>query len=72
MKTTLKEIKSFNALDITNKTFGEVNAIMENHYFDTIAYSIGIYGVNGIVKRRDDGLMIKICARSSALFQIGW
>lgn len=71
MKTTLKEIKNFSAVDITRKSFQEVNEIMHGHSFQTIAYSVGIYGVTGIIKARDDGKLFKVTARSSALFQLG-
>ena len=69
MKTTLKEIKNFPAIDITTADFDTVNQIARNKY-ETIAYSVGVYGVNGVVFNTFDGTLYKITSRSTALFQV--
>ena len=69
MKTTLKEIKRFPAIDITTADFDTVKNIARYKH-TTIAYSVGTYGVNGIVFNTFDGILYKITARTTALFQV--
>ena len=72
MKTTLKEIKNFNAEDITYISFEDMNKLKENEgYFKEIVYSMGTYGVTGcVVQGNNSGKMYKITSRTSAIFMV--
>ena len=66
MKTTLSEIKKFPCDDVTDYS-NEI--LIRLAYGRTIvAYSVGTYGVNGIVFLTFDGKLYKITKRSTALF----
>ncbi len=68
MKTTLKEIKNaIRAKVAQDITYTERNAIQE--HLTNIAYSVGIYGVNGALFRGDEsGTLYAITARTANLF----
>lgn len=62
LKTTLKEIKNYDALDIT--------ASRENYgRLEVVAKSFGVYGMNGALLKDEKGNFYKITARSSNLFK---
>lgn len=65
MKTTLKEIKAFNAVDVTRYTDAEIRAL---GHLRNVAYSVGVYGVNGAVAVDDHGRYFKVASRCSNLF----
>lgn len=65
MKTTLKEIKSYNYKDITHITSEERRKIVKK---EIVAYSYGTYGVNGLVFSDMNGELYKITLRNSNLF----
>ena len=66
LKTTLKEIKKFPAIDIT--TWRE-EKLVELPRLEEIAYSIGVYGCNAKLFRGTDGNFYKITSRSTNLFR---
>ena len=66
LKTTLKEIKKFPAIDIT--TWRE-EKLVELPRLEEIAYSIGVYGCNGKLFRGTDGELYKIVGRTTNLFR---
>jgi hypothetical protein len=67
MKTTQKAIKAYNATDLTND--GRKDKDLYNiTNVGTIAYSMGVYGMNGIVFEGNDGHIYKVTARNTALF----
>lgn len=70
MKTTLKEIKSANATDITYLSTKELYALYEKEKgFNDVAYSMGAYGCSGaVVQGRTSGKLYKITSRTNALF----
>lgn len=70
MRTTLKDIKNTSAIDLTKFHSNEVYSVYhEEHGFKTIAYSCGVYGLNGIVVQGyTTGKLYKVCSRCSALF----
>lgn len=72
MKTTLKEIKKFNAKDITYISFNDMNELRKKEgYFKEIAYSMGTYGVTGcVIQGNNSGKMYKITSRTSAIFMV--
>lgn len=65
MKTTLKEIKNFYCEDITNLSTEECRKIERKKI---IAYSCGLYGVNGLVFSDINNNFYKIVGRASKLF----
>lgn len=72
MKTTLKEIKNFNAEDITYISFNDMNELRKKEgYFNEIVYSMGTYGVTGcVIQGNNSGKMYKITNRTSAIFMV--
>lgn len=65
MKTTLKEIKSYNCKDITHISTEECRKIEKK---ELVAYSYGTYGVNGLIFSDMNGELYKITVRNSNLF----
>lgn len=72
MKTTKKAIKEFNAIDITYIKFEEMRKLLQKeNYFDRVAYSQGLYGINAIViQGHKSKKLYKITNRTSAIFMI--
>ena len=76
MKTTLKDIRRYvttnAAEDLTKKRFAEIDAIrVAECGFESIAYSIGIFGVTGgLGKGNTTGKLYAVTSRTSALFQV--
>lgn len=71
IKTTLKEIKGTQAVDITAYDFEKMCSLIRNTNFENIAYSTGVYGVNGVLLRDSNaGTLYKVTARSTALFMV--
>lgn len=76
MKVTQKFIRAYVndgiAEDLTHKSFEEINAIRnEENGFDTIHYSTGIYGANGVVlKGNKSGAFYAVTSRCTALAQV--
>lgn len=72
MKVNLKDIKNYNAIDITYKSFEEIKKLINKETgFREVAYSNGVYGVNGvIVQGIKSNKLYKIASRTSALFMI--
>lgn len=66
-QTTLKYIKNFPAIDITNEKISDLEKIRKNK-IETLYLSCGKYGMNGCVIADQDGNLYKITARNSALF----
>lgn len=70
IKTTLKNIKSFPAVDITNLSYDEITALISGAgYMRHVAYSAGAYGVTGQVFELD-GKFYKVVGRCGALFLV--
>lgn len=76
MKVTQKFIRSYVhdgiAEDISHKSFDEIEAIRKaEHGFDTIHYSVGVYGANGCVLRGyETGNFYAVTSRCTALAQV--
>ena len=72
MKVTNKDIKEFNATDITYISFNNMNKLREKEgYFKEVAYSKGLYGVSGVViQGNNTKTLYKITSRTSAIFMI--
>lgn len=72
MKTSLKDIKNYNAIDITYKSFEEMKKLINKETgFREVAYSSGVYGVNGaIVQGIKNKKLYKIVSRTTVLFMI--
>ncbi|WP_295789384.1 hypothetical protein [uncultured Veillonella sp.] len=68
-KTTLKTIKAFRAIDVTNATYEEMQEIRNNNRIEPILYSVGIYGISGIVFRAGDNFY-KIIERCPNLYNV--
>ena len=66
MKTTLKEIKAYPAVDITTWSEEQLEALP---HLDEIAYSVGVYGCNGKLFLGNNGKFYKITSRSTNLFR---
>ena len=70
IKTTLKNIKSFPAEDISNWSYDRINALISGAgYLRHVAYSSGMYGVTGQVIELD-GKFYKVAGRCGALFLV--
>lgn len=69
-KVTQKFIKEFEAIDITTKSFEELQTLHKNIDYEVVYISTGIYGMNGAILKDADGFYYKITARNSALFQM--
>ena len=70
MKTTRKAIRETYAIDITNYSFDRANELMNAHTLRTVAISFGVYGMNGALFEDENGVLYKITARNSTLFQM--
>ena len=69
MKTTLKQIKNYNAIDITKMSFDECKEFKKNKNLTKVCTSSGLYGINGaILIDEKTGKLYKITARNSTLF----
>ena len=66
MKTTLREIKSHPAVDITAWTEKQLASLPD---LEEIAYSVGVYGCNGKLFLGNDRKFYKITKRSTNLFR---
>lgn len=66
LKTTLKEIKKFPAIDITAWREEKLASLPR---LEEVAYSIGVYGCNGKLFRGTDSEFYKITSRSTNLFR---
>ena len=64
MRTTQSEIRNFCAIDCTND-----ETPLFDKYLRIVAYSIGIYGINGVVMCDENGNFYKICRRNNLLFK---
>lgn len=63
-------VRDGEAEDITNYSFEEANDLYDRGY-DVIGVSTGTYGINGaLLKMRDTGDLMVICARNSTLMQL--
>ena len=69
-KTTRKAIRETYAMDITNYSFDQANDLMNAHTLRTVAMSFGVYGMNGALFQDENGVLYKITARNSTLFQM--
>lgn len=69
MKTTLREIKGFNAIDVTYYRNDDLYKLeKEEAPFKDIAYSMGVYGCNGFIIQGKSGTYYKVTSRTNALF----
>lgn len=71
MKTTLKDIRRYPATDISEMKYNAVRSLADKIGWrkTTIAYSVGVYGVNGLVfMDRETGELYKVIGRTTALF----
>lgn len=72
IKTTQSEIKTTKAIDITYMDDKDIKAIKTKEgYFNEIAWSKGIYGVNGLLLQGENTKQLyKITSRSSSIYSI--
>lgn len=74
MRTTQKALRQNVAAgithDITGYEFEEAKALYNAHVLETIAVSVGVYGLNGALIRDEEGELYAITARTSTLFQL--
>lgn len=72
MKTTLKEIKAFNAIDITYISSEDMKKLLKKECsFNYVAYSTGLYGTTGVVIQGfKTKTLYKITSRTSTLYMI--
>lgn len=69
MKTTLRDIRNTRAVDLTNTSSTEIYKLLETIDKVKIAYSVGIYGLNGcLIQDAKTGQLYKVTAHSAALF----
>ena len=70
IKTTQKDIKNCNAIDVTSKSTDELYKLLSDERGATqIAYSANAYGVSALlVHGNSSGRLYKVLARTSALF----
>ena len=70
--TTQKQIKNTYAVDITHyddKTIKELR--QKEQYFDEVAWSKGLYGVNGLLLQgHNTGTLYKITARVTSIYSV--
>ena len=71
-KETLKVIKSYisdnAAVNITGYSFAEMNKFLTDHNIEKVAYSCGVYGINGgLLRDITTGTLYAITARNTAL-----
>ena len=74
VRTTLKEIKEHYGEDITNYSKEELDQlIQEVEELIIIAYSVGVYGWNGLLAYSSKvNKFYKVTSRSTALFMLWW
>ena len=76
IRTTRSEIRSYvkqgYAKDITYMKAEDIKEIHKNeNYFDEVAYSMGTYGVNGLLlKGHNTGNMYAITNRTTAIYLV--
>lgn len=76
VKTTQSEIRNYikqgYARDTTTMKVETIKEIKESEkYFDEVTYSMGVYGVNGLLlKGHNTGNMYAITKRTSAIYVI--
>lgn len=72
MKTTLKDIKDFRAVDLTTYDTNSIYTLLdEEKTFKLVAYAVGIYGINGVVVQGyTSNTLYKITSRNNNLFII--
>ena len=74
MKTTQKELKRLvrtgAAVDVTNASQDIINNIIYNR--TVLAYSAGVYGLNGILVKNYDGTLYAVVGRTLNLFQLAY
>ena len=66
IKITQKIIKGVNAIDITSYSEEQIKQLPK---LEKVAYSVGIYGMNGLLLEDEDGKRYKITSRSTNLFR---
>ena len=66
IKTTQKIIKGVNAIDITRYSEEQIKQLPR---LEKIAYSVGMYGMNGLLLEDENGKRYKITSRSTNLFR---
>ena len=66
VKTTQKIIKGVNAIDITSYSEEQIKQLPR---LEKIAYSVGMYGMNGLLLEDENGKRHKITSRSTNLFR---
>lgn len=66
VKITQKIIKGVNAIDITSYSDEQINQLPK---LEKIAYSVGMYGMNGLLLEDENGKRYKITCRSTNLFR---
>lgn len=74
LTTTQRELRYWvnngYAIDITNISYDQAQALLNQHYLEKIAVSPGLYGLNGVLLRDETGMLYAITSRSSVLFQL--
>ena len=69
MKVRLKDIKEFNAIDLTHAERDELLRVHQGRQI--IAFSFGVNGCNGVVvENLYDGKLYKVVGRCSALLML--
>ena len=66
VKITQKTIKRVNAIDITRCSEEQIKQLPR---LEKIAYSVGMYGMNGLLLEDKNGKRYKITSRSTNLFR---
>ena len=66
VKVTQKTIKGVNAIDITCYSEEQIKQLPK---LEKIAYSVGMYGMNGLLLEDENGKRYKITSRSTNLFR---
>lgn len=67
-KVAQKEIKKFNAFDVIDVTMWKAEDLYKIGTVETVMYSTGTYGLNGLVVRDNEGNYYKVTKRASVLF----
>ena len=72
IKTTQSQIKQTMAEDITYMPYEELKQLRKDEgWFDEVAWSQGIYGVNGLLLQgHNSKLLYKITARTQAIYGV--
>lgn len=69
MKTTQKDIRMTQAIDLTHAKLDTLQEVAP--YLEKIAYACGIYGINAALYRhRVTGELYKVTARSTSIFAL--